>query len=53
VEDVGKPRDQVTAPRVAELNAYTPVRLHESARYETSDPVAPGCGQYGTNQRLA
>ncbi len=31
-EDVGKPRDQVTAPRVAELNAYTPVRIHESAR---------------------
>ncbi|KAL2171702.1 hypothetical protein VTG60DRAFT_1998 [Thermothelomyces hinnuleus] len=29
--DVGKPRDQVTAPRVAELNAYTPVRVHESA----------------------
>ncbi|EGX89325.1 ubiquitin-activating enzyme E1 1 [Cordyceps militaris CM01] len=28
--DVGKPRDQVTAPRVAELNAYTPVRVHES-----------------------
>lgn len=35
VEDVGKPRDQVTAPRVAELNAYTPVRIHESARYGT------------------
>jgi len=31
-EDVGKPRDQVTAPRVAELNAYTPVNLHQSAR---------------------
>ncbi len=31
-EDVGKPRDKVTAPRVAELNAYTPVRIHESAR---------------------
>ncbi|KAL2130625.1 hypothetical protein VTI74DRAFT_6152 [Chaetomium olivicolor] len=30
VEDVGKPRDQATAPRVAELNAYTPVRVHES-----------------------
>ncbi|KAL2120398.1 hypothetical protein VTJ04DRAFT_4425 [Mycothermus thermophilus] len=29
-DDVGKPRDQVTAPRVAELNAYTPVRIHES-----------------------
>ncbi|KAH6635587.1 hypothetical protein B0J18DRAFT_419199 [Chaetomium sp. MPI-SDFR-AT-0129] len=30
-EDVGKPRDRTTAPRVAELNAYTPVRVHESA----------------------
>lgn len=30
-DDVGKPRDEVTAPRVAELNAYTPVRVHKSA----------------------
>ncbi|KAK7957112.1 uncharacterized protein PG986_006334 [Apiospora aurea] len=30
-EDVGKPRDAVTAPRVAELNAYTPVNVHQSA----------------------
>ncbi|KAI1775319.1 hypothetical protein F4818DRAFT_46379 [Hypoxylon cercidicola] len=29
-DDVGKPRDAVTAPRVAELNAYTPVGIHES-----------------------
>ncbi|KAK4191980.1 hypothetical protein QBC35DRAFT_485256 [Podospora australis] len=29
-DDVGKPRDQVTAPRVAELNAYTPVHVHNS-----------------------
>ncbi|KAK4458491.1 hypothetical protein QBC42DRAFT_300244 [Cladorrhinum samala] len=29
-EDVGKPRDQVVAPRVAELNAYTPVHIHNS-----------------------
>ncbi|EPE09995.1 ubiquitin-activating enzyme e1 1 [Ophiostoma piceae UAMH 11346] len=28
--DVGKPRDEVTAPRVAELNAYTPVHIHKS-----------------------
>ena len=28
--DVGKPRAQVTAPRVAELNSYTPVSVHES-----------------------
>lgn len=31
--DVGKPRDQITVPRVAELNAYTPVQIHESAGY--------------------
>ncbi|TVY92533.1 Ubiquitin-activating enzyme E1, partial [Lachnellula willkommii] len=29
-EDVGKPRAAVTAPRVAELNAYTPVSIHQS-----------------------
>jgi ubiquitin-activating enzyme E1 len=29
-EDIGKPRDVVTAPRVAELNAYTPVGVHQS-----------------------
>lgn len=32
-EDVGKPRDAVTAPRVAELNAYTPVNVHDSPGY--------------------
>lgn len=32
VEDVGKPRAEVTAPRVAELNAYTPVSIHQSTR---------------------
>lgn len=30
-DDIGKPRDQVTVPRVAELNAYTPVTVHQSA----------------------
>ncbi|KZZ99579.1 Ubiquitin-activating enzyme, E1 [Moelleriella libera RCEF 2490] len=30
-EDVGKPRHDVTAPRVAELNAYTPVQVHQSS----------------------
>ncbi|KAI0165666.1 ubiquitin-activating enzyme E1 1 [Xylariaceae sp. FL1272] len=30
-EDVGQPRDAVTAPRVAELNAYTPVHIHQSS----------------------
>lgn len=29
-EDVGKPRAEVTAPRVSELNAYTPVSVHPS-----------------------
>jgi len=29
-EDVGKPRDAVTIPRVAELNPYTPVTAHGS-----------------------
>ncbi|KPA40444.1 ubiquitin-activating enzyme e1 [Fusarium langsethiae] len=28
--DAGKPRDEITVPRVAELNAYTPVKLHQS-----------------------
>lgn len=28
-QDVGKPRAQVTAPRVAELNSYVPVTVHE------------------------
>lgn len=31
--DVGKPRDEVTAPRIAELNAYTPVKVHQSQGY--------------------
>jgi len=31
-EDVGKPRAEVTAPRLAELNAYTPVSIHKSDR---------------------
>jgi len=29
-EDVGRPRDAVTIPRVAELNPYTPVKPHPS-----------------------
>ncbi|KAL8692722.1 MAG: hypothetical protein Q9218_002311 [Villophora microphyllina] len=29
-DDIGKPRAAVTAPRVAELNAYTPVSVHPS-----------------------
>ena len=34
-EDVGKPRAEVTAPRVAELNAYTPVSVHKSQSLTT------------------
>ncbi|KAF7506207.1 E1 ubiquitin-activating protein [Endocarpon pusillum] len=30
-EDVGKSRAEVTAPRVAELNSYTPVNVHKSS----------------------
>ena len=33
-EDVGKPRHDATVPRVAELNAYTPVKKHESTGYD-------------------
>ncbi|KAK4551900.1 E1 ubiquitin-activating protein [Recurvomyces mirabilis] len=29
--DVGKPRAEVTAPRVSELNPYTPVSVHQSS----------------------
>lgn len=29
-DDVGRPRAAVTAPRIAELNAYTPVAVHPS-----------------------
>lgn len=32
-DDVGKRRDLVTVPRVAELNAYTPVSVHEASRF--------------------
>lgn len=40
-EDVGKPRDEVTAPRVAELNAYTPVKIHQSPWYVNGILGAP------------
>lgn len=29
--DVGKPRHEVTVPKVAELNAYVPVKVHSSS----------------------
>jgi ubiquitin-activating enzyme E1 len=31
-EDIGKRRDAVTVTRVGELNAYTPVSVHDSTR---------------------
>src|SRR5271155_4580203 len=31
-EDIGKPRDVVTVPRVAELNAYSPVSVHKASK---------------------
>ncbi|KAG5913312.1 hypothetical protein E4U61_007104 [Claviceps capensis] len=33
-EDVGKPRHDVTTPRVAELNAYTPVKVHDASSFD-------------------
>jgi ubiquitin-activating enzyme E1 len=33
--DVGTPRHDVTVPRVAELNAYTPVKIHQSSGFVT------------------
>ncbi|KAI9930328.1 E1 ubiquitin-activating protein [Aspergillus wentii] len=32
-QDVGKPRAEVTAPRVAELNSYVPVTVHEGGSF--------------------
>lgn len=30
-DDIGKPRDEVSAPRLTELNAYVPIHVHKSA----------------------
>ncbi|KKA27557.1 hypothetical protein TD95_002401 [Thielaviopsis punctulata] len=30
-DDVGKPRDEVSAPRLTELNAYVPIHVHKSS----------------------
>lgn len=38
-DEVGQPRDAVTAPRVAELNVYTPVQVHKAS--ERLVPVLP------------
>lgn len=48
-EDVGKPRDAVTAPRVAELNAYTPVSTHKSSGYVCPPPTAQDSPQTPCN----
>ena len=38
-EDIGKPRGQVTAPRLAELNSYVPIKLLEGEGEVTVDLV--------------
>jgi hypothetical protein len=38
---VGKPRASVTAPRLAELNSYVPIKLLEGEGEVTTDMVAP------------
>ncbi|KAK4687153.1 ubiquitin-activating enzyme E1, partial [Tremellales sp. Uapishka_1] len=39
--DIGKPRASVTAPRLAELNSYVPIKLLEGSGEITSEMVAP------------
>jgi len=39
-DEVGRPRDEVTTPRVAELNVYTPVSIHKSDRCVSSQNPA-------------
>ena len=51
-DDVGQPRDRVTAPRVAELNAYTPVHIHNSARYVPAPEIVSGQVRYLTQTLL-
>lgn len=40
-DDVGKPRASVTAPRLAELNSYVPIKLLEGSGEITPEMVAP------------
>lgn len=40
-EDVGKPRAQVTGPRLAELNSYVPVHVLEGKGEITPEMIAP------------
>ena len=39
--DIGKPRAAVTAPRLAELNSYVPVKLLEGSGEINAEMVAP------------
>ncbi|TXT08346.1 uncharacterized protein COLE_05270 [Cutaneotrichosporon oleaginosum] len=52
-EDVGKPRHEVTAPRLAELNSYVPVKVLEGSGEITPDMVAPYQAVVLTNTTLA
>lgn len=40
-EDVGKPRGEVTQPRLAELNSYVPIKLLEGSGEITPEMVSP------------
>lgn len=47
--DVGKPRAQVTAPRLAELNSYVPVKVLEGSGPITPEMVEPYQVRHRTN----
>ncbi|BEJ01563.1 hypothetical protein CcaverHIS631_0602450 [Cutaneotrichosporon cavernicola] len=51
--DVGKPRHEVTAPRLAELNSYVPVKVLEGSGEITPEMVAPYQAVVLTNTTLA
>ncbi|RSH84322.1 uncharacterized protein EHS24_005840 [Apiotrichum porosum] len=51
--DVGKPRAAVTGPRLAELNAYVPIRVLEGEGQITPEMVAPFQVVVLTNTTLA
>ncbi|OCF60450.1 ubiquitin-activating enzyme E1 [Kwoniella mangroviensis CBS 10435] len=40
-EDIGKPRAEVTRPRLAELNSYVPIKLLEGSGEITPEMVSP------------
>ncbi|KAL1889916.1 E1 ubiquitin-activating protein [Ceratocystis pirilliformis] len=43
--DISKPRDEVSAPRLAELNAYVPIHVHKTAS-KTLDSDLTGLSKY-------